>query len=147
MKPTKETASRDHSLEDSEILERYIAASQRLARDEGGSFDLPDRTLSWVDGAELELCNALGAYRVPFIEKDGDVTFGDVLRATVEAPTPPKRHPMADAHQQKQESDRFNREGLAKERARWAEERRRKREKWEAKLRGDSPKSEPEVKS
>ena len=81
-KPTKETASRDHSLEDDEILERFIRKSEREHARAGGSFNLPDRTLSSVEGAELYVSNALGAYRVPFVEANGRVTFGESYDAS-----------------------------------------------------------------
>jgi hypothetical protein len=73
-KPTRETASRDHSVDDGEILERFIAKSER---EHGRAFNTPDRLASYVDGAELFVCNAVNAYFVPFVEKDGHVTFGD----------------------------------------------------------------------
>lgn len=78
-KPTKETASRDHSLEDDEIFARFIASRERDAARVGGSFNMPDRTMSCVEGAELFVCHALGSYRVPFNEKNGRVAFGDAI--------------------------------------------------------------------
>lgn len=78
-KPTRETASRDHSLDDGEILERFIAKSEREYARAGGSFNLPSRSSSYVEGAELQVCNALGSYRVPFVEKDGHVRFGEEI--------------------------------------------------------------------
>jgi len=75
-KPTRETASRDHSLTDDEILARYIAARHR---ESGSAFNMPDRLASYVDGAELFVCNAVDAYFVPFVEKDGHVSFGEPI--------------------------------------------------------------------
>jgi hypothetical protein len=136
-KPTRETASRDHSLEDDEILARFIRSRERECAKLGGSFNMPDRSLSYVDGAELQVCSVLGGYRVPFIEKDGHISFGESIDDEDEnedgdVPALPPRRPRAthDAHRQRQETDRLNHEAQKKMIARGAEERRRKREAW-----------------